>query len=33
VPSLVIFDLELAPKMKKRLSEKGKAVKVKIEEL
>jgi len=29
----IIFDLELAPKLKKRMSEKGKAVKVKIEEL
>jgi hypothetical protein len=29
----IIFDLELAPKLKKRMSGKGKAVKVKIEEL
>mgnify|MGYP000474559905 CR=1 FL=1 len=29
----IVSDLELAPKLKKRMSEKGKAVKVKIEEL
>ena len=29
----IMFDLELAPKLKKRMSEKGKAIKVKIEEL
>ena len=29
----IVSDLELAPKLKKRMSEKGKAVRVKIEDL